>query len=62
MAMLGYTPLSLRGTKPNVAITVTPSDSPPTITIDKNTQFTSTVTEHPMFLYIELLHNNTSRM
>ena len=42
-AMLGYTPLSARGTKANVAITVTPSDSPATITIDKNTQFTSTV-------------------
>ena len=42
-SMLGYTPLSARGSKANVAITVTPTDSPATITIDKNTQFTSTV-------------------
>ena len=42
-SMLGYTPLSARGTKANVAITVTPTDTPATITIDKNTQFTSTV-------------------
>ena len=42
-SMLGYTPRSVRGSKANVAITVTPGDSPATITIDKNTQFTSTV-------------------
>ena len=42
-SMLGYTPRSSRGAKANVAITVTPGDSPATITIDKNTQFTSTV-------------------
>ena len=42
-SMLGYTPLSARGSKANVAITVTPTDSPATITIDKNTQFTSTI-------------------
>ena len=42
-SMLGYTPRSARGSKANVAITVTPGDSPATITIDKNTQFTSTV-------------------
>ena len=37
------TPRSARGAKANVAITVTLSDSPATITIDKNTQFTSTI-------------------
>ena len=42
-SMLGYTPRSARGSKANVAITVTPRDSPATITIDKNTQLTSTV-------------------
>jgi len=42
-SMLGYTPLSARGSKANVAITITPTDSPATITIDKNTQFTSTI-------------------
>ena len=42
-SMLGYTPRSSRGAKANVAITVTPTDSPATITIDKNTQFTSTI-------------------
>ena len=42
-SMLGYTPRSARGAKANVAITITPSDSPASITIDKNTQFTSTI-------------------
>ena len=42
-SMLGYTPRSARGAKANVAITITPGDSPATITIDKNTQFTSTI-------------------
>ena len=42
-SMLGYTPRSARGAKANVVITVTPGDSPATITIDKNTQFTSTI-------------------
>ena len=42
-SMLGYTPQSSTGAKANVSITVTPGDSPATITIDKDTQFTSTV-------------------
>ena len=42
-SMLGYTPQSATGAKANVSITVTPGTSPATITIDKNTQFTSTV-------------------
>ena len=42
-SMLGYTPQSVTGAKANVAITVTPGDSPASITIDKDTQFTSSV-------------------
>ncbi len=42
-SMLGYTPQSSIGAKANVSITVTPADAPATITIDKDTQFTSTV-------------------
>ena len=42
-SMLGYTPQSSTGAKANVQISVTPDDSPATITIDKFTQFTSTV-------------------
>ena len=42
-SMLGYTPRSARGAKANVAITITPSGSPASITVDKDTQFTSTV-------------------
>ena len=42
-SMLGYTPGSSTGAKANVSITVTPSDAPASITIDKFTQFTSTV-------------------
>ena len=42
-SMLGYTPQSATGSKSNVSITVTPGDSPASITIDKNTQFTSSV-------------------
>ena len=42
-SMLGYTPQSSIGAKANVSITVTPTDAPATITIDKDTQFTSTV-------------------
>ena len=43
-SMLGYTPKSARGAKANVAITITPVGDPPSsITIDKDTQFTSTV-------------------
>ena len=42
-AMLGYTPRSVRGSQAYVNLTITPGDSPATITIDKDTQFTSTV-------------------
>ena len=42
-SMLGYTPQSVTGAKANVAITITPGDSPASITIDKDTQFTSSV-------------------
>lgn len=42
-SMLGYTPRSAKGSRATVDITVTPTDSPASITIDKNTQFTSTV-------------------
>ena len=42
-SMLGYTPQSSIGAKANVSITVTPADAPATITIDKYTQFSSTV-------------------
>ena len=41
--MLGYTPQSTTGAKANVIITVTPTDSPASVTIDKFTQFTSSV-------------------
>ena len=41
--MLGYTPQSTTGAKANVSITVTPDDAPATVTIDKFTQFTSSV-------------------
>ena len=42
-SMLGYTPGSSTGAKANVSITVTPTDAPASVTIDKYTQFTSTV-------------------
>jgi hypothetical protein len=42
-SMLGYTPQSTTGAKANVSITVTPDDAPATVTIDKFTQFTSSV-------------------
>ncbi len=42
-SMLGYTPQSSIGAKANVSITVTPTDAPASVTIDKHTQFTSTV-------------------
>ena len=42
-SMLGYTPKSSIGAKANVSITVTPTDAPASVTIDKDTQFTSTV-------------------
>ena len=42
-SMLGYTPQSTTGAKANVSITVTPNDAPATVTIDKFTQFTSSV-------------------
>ena len=43
-SMLGYTPRSSRGSAAKVNLTITPeSGSPASITIDKHTQFTSTV-------------------
>ena len=42
-SMLGYTPQSSTGAKANVSITVTPEDAPASVTIDKYTQFTSSV-------------------
>ena len=42
-SMLGYTPKSSRGSQAYVNLTIPASDSPASITIDKNTQFTSTV-------------------
>ena len=42
-SMLGYTPQSSTGAKANVSISVTPTDAPASVTIDKYTQFTSTV-------------------
>ncbi|MBT4698134.1 hypothetical protein HOB76_07695 [Candidatus Woesearchaeota archaeon] len=42
-SMLGYTPQSSTGAKANVSISITPSDAPASVTIDKYTQFTSTV-------------------
>ena len=42
-SMLGYTPRSARGSKAKVNLTITPGDAPATITIDKHTQFTSSV-------------------
>jgi len=42
-SMLGYTPRSSRGSAAKVDLTITPGDAPATITIDKHTQFTSSV-------------------
>jgi len=42
-SMLGYTPQSSTGAKANVSITVTPEDAPASVTIDKFSQFTSSV-------------------
>ncbi len=42
-SMLGYTPRSVRGSQAYVDLTITASDSPASITVDKDTQFTSTV-------------------
>ena len=42
-SMLGYTPRSVRGAQAYVNLTITPGDNPASITIDKDTQFTSTV-------------------
>ena len=42
-SMLGYVPKSTRGAQAYVDLTITASDSPATITIDKDTQFTSTI-------------------
>ena len=40
---LGYTPLSVRGSKAYIDLTITPADTPATIVIEKDTQFSSTV-------------------
>ena len=40
-SMLGYTPKSARGATANVEITITPNDSPASITVDKDTQLLS---------------------
>ena len=40
---LGYTPLSVRGAKAYVDVTITPADTPATIVIEKDTQFSSTI-------------------
>ena len=42
-SMLGYTPRSVRGSQAYVNLTITPGDSPASITVDKDTQFTTTV-------------------
>lgn len=41
--MLGYTPRSDQGPTATIQVTVTPSDTPETITIEENTRFTSTI-------------------
>ena len=40
---LGYTPQSVRGSKAYVDLTITPTDTPATIVIEKDTQFSSSV-------------------
>ena len=40
---LGYTPVSQKGAKAFVDITITPANTPATIVIEKDTQFTATV-------------------
>ena len=40
---LGYTPVSQKGAKAYVDITITPANTPATIVIEKDTQFTATV-------------------
>ena len=40
---LGYTPQSVRGSKAYVDLTITPNDTPSTIVIEKDTQFSSSV-------------------
>ena len=40
---LGYTPLSVRGAKAYVDLTITPADTPATIVIEKDTQFSSAI-------------------
>ena len=42
-SMLGYTPRSARGTQAYVNLNITASDNPASITVDKDTQFISTV-------------------
>ena len=41
--MLGYTPLSSKGAAATIQVTITPDDSPTTITINENTQFRSQI-------------------
>ena len=41
--MLGYTPLSSKGATATIQVTITPDDSPTTITINENTQFRSQI-------------------
>tara|TARA_B100000959_G_C14989861_1_gene627331 strand:+ start:2606 stop:4492 length:1887 start_codon:yes stop_codon:yes gene_type:complete len=40
---LGYTPLSVRGARAYVDLTITPADTPATIVVEKDTQFSSTI-------------------
>ena len=40
---LGYTPISVRGAKAYVDLTITPANTPSTIVIEKDTQFNATV-------------------
>ena len=49
--MLNYTPRSAQGASAVIQVTVTPDDSPDTITIDKNTKFRSTV-DGTQFIFV----------
>ena len=41
--MIGYTPTSIKGSTAHLNVAFSPGDSPPSITIPKNTQFNSTI-------------------
>lgn len=41
--MLGYTPRSARGASATIQVNITPTDSPDSITVAKNTEFTSSI-------------------